>query len=722
MRTFYIVSILALSIVTACSRGFTKHPVTNERPSHPNPPRAKQIPTVIKVHEHELIDNYQWLKDRTRTNDAVLDYIATENHYTDRVLASTKDLQEQLFKEMVARIQESDLSVPVKVDDYYYYSREEKGQQYSIYCRKFKDLDAAEEVILDVNILAKGLEFCSLLDYDTSPDHRYLAYAVDTTGGERPDLYIKDLSSGIMLSEVITEIGEFEWANDNRTIFYTKINDADRTDKLYRHVLGDAVERDELLFQELDDAFYVWLSKTRSRRFLLLGTGSKTTSEMWYLDADDPTGTFTLVQPREPNVEYYLVHHGDHFFIHTNLQGAKNFKIMVAPLESPSRSNWRDYRPYDETKLIYDFSLFRNYMVIQEFQQGVKQLRIIDLTSDREHYVEFPEPTYIYYLSQNPMFETELLRFSYESLVTPYVVYDYHMATQARELKKQQIVNGYDHPEQYRSERIYAPASDGTQIPISLVYNANLFTKDGSNPLHLYGYGAYGETEDPYFSSVRLSLLDRGFVYAIAHIRGGRELGEEWYQQGKMLNKKNTFTDFIACAEFLIQTGYGAKDKLVIEGGSAGGLLIGAVINSRPDLARVAIADVPFVDVINTMLDASQGPTVSEYEEWGNPAHQAEFEYMLSYCPYQNVKAQAYPNLYISAGFHDPRVNYWEPLKWTAKLRALKTDNNLLVLRVNMSGHGGASGRYDIYKSWAEMYAFVFDILELGPTALLPAK
>lgn len=673
------------------------------------PPAADTTPKVDTLFGHEMVDNYYWLRDRD--NPEVIEYLEAENAYTESMMKHTEKLQDKLYKEMVSRIKETDLSVPVRRDDYYYYSRTEEGKQYKIYCRKKGSLEAEEEILLDVNQLAEGKDYMYLGIYEISPDHKLLAFAVDTVGSERYTLRVKNLETDELHPDVIDSVStSLEWANDNETFFYTITDEAWRPYKLFLHKLGDDVEEDVLVFHEKDDAFFLDVSKSKSMDYLLIELESQTTSELHYLDASNPTGEFKLIHPRQHEMEYSLYHHGDQFYIVTN-DNAKNFKLMRAPVSDPSKDKWKEVIPHRDSVKLDRIEVFADFMVLYERENGLRQIRIKDFATDEIHRVEFPEPVYTCWGEWNPDYYSQLLRFTYMSFITPKSVYDFNMRTRERELKKQkEVLGGYD-PDLYQSERIYASASDGTRIPMSMVYRKGMI-KDGSTPLYLYGYGAYGASMDPYFSSNRLSLLDRGFIFALAHVRGGGEMGRYWYEDGKLLKKKNTFTDFIAAAEHLIAEKYTSSDRLVIDGASAGGLLIGAVVNMRPDLFGVVIADVPFVDLMNTMLDESIPLTVIEYEEWGNPNQKEYFDYMLSYSPYDNVQSQDYPDMLILAGLNDTRVQYWEPAKWTAKLRAMKTDNHRLLLKTEMgSGHGGVSGRYSRLREIAFDYAFVLDIL-----------
>jgi oligopeptidase B len=692
--------VVALTLLAVSSLGQTEI----------KPPTADVRPKVDTLFGHEMVDNYFWLREKE--NPEVIDYLKSENAYAEAVMKHTEDLQERLYQEMLSRIKETDMSVPVKWDGYYYYSRTEEGKQYKIYCRKKGSLEAQEEILLDVNQLAEGKDYMYLGVYKVSPDHRLLAYAVDTAGGERYTLHVKSLETGELYPDVIDSVStSLEWANDNKTFFYTVRDQAWRSYKTYRHTLGDDVEKDVLMFHEKDDAFFLDLSKSKSMAYVYIYLESMTTSEIHYLNADDPTGDFKVIHSREHDMEYSVAHHDDVFYIVTNADDAKNFKLMSAPVSNPSRSNWKEVIPHRRPIKLDGIQVFRDFMVLYERKDGFKQMRIKDFSAGEIHTVEFPEPVYTFWGAWDPDYNSQWVRFNYSSFVTPSSVYDYNMRTRERILKKQEeVLGGYD-PTQYASERIYATAKDGTQIPISMVYRKGM-VKDGDNPLYLYAYGAYGNSMEPYFSSNRLSLLDRGFIHARAHVRGGGEMGRYWYDDGKLLNKKNTFTDFIAAAEHLIAEKYTSSDRLVIDGVSAGGLLIGAVVNMRPDLFRAVIADVPFVDLMNTMLDESIPLTVIEYEEWGNPNEEDYFDYMLSYSPYDNVEAKDYPNMLILAGLNDTRVQYWEPAKWAAKLRATKTDNNRLLLKTEMgSGHGGVSGRYSRLRDVAFQYAFILDVL-----------
>ena len=673
------------------------------------PPVATTDSKVDTVHGEARVDNYFWLREKS--NPEVIAYLEAENKYTEAMMQHTEDFQEQLYQELLGRIKETDLSVPEKIDDYYYYTRTKEGKQYPIYCRKQGNLEAAEELLLDQNALSEGHEYLEVGVYKISPNHQLLAYSTDTTGGESYTLYIKDLNTGQLLADQIPNTYySVEWASDNQTLFYTTLDAAKRPYKLYRHQLGSDPATDPLIYHETDESFFLDISKTRSKAYLLMELENINTSEVRYLEADQPTGDFNVVSPRQSELEYSVEHHGDQFFIVTNAD-AVNFKLMRASVNNPSRANWQEMIPHREAVKLDGVSAFQNHLVISEREDGLQKIRVRNLATDEEHAVAFPEPVYTVRQGRNPEFNTTTLRFNYASLVTPMSVFDYQMDARTRELKKQdEVLGGYD-PSLYESERIFAKAADDTPVPISIIYKKGL-TRDGGNPLLLYGYGSYGINSDPYFSSNRLSLLDRGFIYAIAHIRGGEEMGRAWYEKGKLLHKKNTFTDYIACAENLIAEKYTASDKLAIQGGSAGGLLMGAVTNMRPELFEIVVAKVPFVDVVNTMLDASIPLTVVEYDEWGNPNEKMFYDYIKSYSPYDNIEAKAYPHILVTAGLNDPRVHYWEPAKWTAKLRTLKTGDNRLLLKTEMgAGHGGPSGRYDYLKEMAFEYAFIFDLL-----------
>jgi len=678
----------------------------------PEAPVAKIEPKENSLHGVSWVDNYYWLRERD--SKEVLDYLKAENLYTSEVMAKTEKMRDKLYEELKSRIKETDLTVPYKYKDYYYYDRTEEGKQYSINCRKKRSLEEVEEIILDENELANGHGYMAVGVFEVSPNQEYLAYSVDTNGSENYTIHIKNLKTGKLLQDRIPSTYEsLEWGNDNKTIFYATFDETHRPYRLYRHQIGKDYTEDELLYEESNEQFWLTLSKTKSEQYLLLGLGSSTTSEYHYLDADKPDGSFKMIHPRQHLLEYEVFHNGKDFYIVTN-DNAVNFKVVKAPTSNPSKKNWVDFIPAVDSVKIDGLEMFKDHMAVYCRINGLKQIKVLGMKNEVSYFIDFPEEVYTYSTSGNYDYDTDNLRFTYMSMISPKAVYDYNMKDKTRELRKEyEVLGGYD-KNNYETHRLFATASDGTKIPISIVYKKGL-KKDGNNPFYLYGYGAYGISMEPYFSSNRFSLLNRGFVFAIAHVRGGGEMGRPWYDDGKMLKKKNSFTDFIACAEYLIAEKYTSPEKLVMSGASAGGLLVGAVVNIRPDLFKAVVADVPFVDVINTMLDPTIPLTVNEYEEWGNPNDKEYFDHMYSYSPYDNVKAQNYPNMLLTAGLNDPRVQYWEPAKWTAKLRTLKTDDNLLLLKTNMgAGHGGASGRYDYLKEIAFEYVFLFDVFGIN--------
>lgn len=677
----------------------------------PTPPKADKRPKTLEAHDHKRTDDYYWLKEKT--DGEVIEYLESENEYADAVMADTADLQKQLFGEMRGRIKETDTSAPVKIDEYYYYVRTEKGKEYPIYCRKKNNLDNKEEILLDQNELAKNYKYCAFGIYSVSPDHSLLAYSIDTEGSEKYTIHIKNLKDGRLLSD---EIGNthyaFEWMNDNSTFLYTTLNESLRPDRVLRHRLGDAITADEELLVEKDERFYVDLDKSKSKKYIFVELSSKVTSEIYFLDADGDGKELTVINPREQEHEYIAEHHGDDFFILSN-DAAKNFRLLKAPVTKPSKDNWREVIEHREEVMIQSMTVFADYLCLYELAEGITDIRVRNLETGHDHYIEFEEEVYSTFDAPNPDYGSRVLRFKYSSMVTPVSVYEYDMDSKERKLVKREEVLGKYNPEDYTTRRVYAKSADGVEVPVSIVYRKGL-EMDGNNPCWLTGYGSYGSVLPVVFNSNRLSLLERGFVFAIAHIRGGGDKGRQWYYDGKYLNKKNTFNDFIASAEHLTADGYTSPGKLAIYGGSAGGMLIGSVVNMRPELFRCAIADVPFVDVTTTMLDPSIPLTVMEYEEWGNPNDQEYYEYIRSYSPYDNVTEQNYPHLLVRAGLNDPRVQYWEPAKWVAKLRQMKTDDNLLILKTEMDqGHGGASGRYELLKEIAFDYAFTLKVLEI---------
>ncbi|WP_420128964.1 S9 family peptidase [Longimicrobium sp.] len=681
-------------------------PAPAQNGSRPTPPVARMVPKTDTLHGDVRVDNYFWLRDRA--NPEVIPYLEAENRYTEAVMEPTRQLQETLYQEILGRLKQTDARVPDRIGPYLYYSRTVEGQQYPIFARRRGSMQAPEEIILDQNQMAQGTRYFSLGAFTVSPDHRLLAFSIDTTGSERFTLMVKNLETGEILPERVDSLGfGATWAADNRTLFYTRTDEANRPDRVYRHTLGTSPSQDQRVFHEPDVLFRVGVYRTKDDAYLVLSSGSYTTSEAWVVPAGRPNDPFRVVVPRQKDLLYTVNHQDGRFVIRTNADGANNFKLVTAPEGDPSRAAWRDLVPHRDSVLLDGFDVFRDHLVLYERTNALRQIRVRDIRRNDEHVIAFEESVYTAAPGSNPEYNTASLRFGYQSMVTPPAVYDYDMATRRRELRKQdEVLGGYD-PSQYATERTWARASDGTRVPISVVYKKPL-ALDGSRPMLLYAYGSYGSSTDPSFSSANLSLLNRGVIFAIAHIRGGQEMGRAWYDQGKMLNKRNTFTDFIASAEHLVRERYTSGERLAIRGGSAGGLLMGAVVNMRPDLFKVVVADVPFVDVINTMADASIPLTAGEWEQWGNPVNEDEYRYMLSYSPYDNVERKAYPTMLVTTGLNDPRVAYWEPAKWVARLRAMKTDDNPLLLRTNMgAGHGGSSGRYDALRETAFRYAFI---------------
>ncbi|NJK35015.1 MAG: S9 family peptidase [Oscillatoriales cyanobacterium SM2_2_1] len=678
----------------------------------PSAPIAPIHPHTYTLHGQTITDDYFWLRDRQ--DPQVMDYLQAENGYTEAVLEPQQELREQLYQELKSRIKEDDSSPPAKSDNYYYYSRVESGKQYRIHCRKRDSLDTAEEILLDGNELAETLPYFSLGIFDISLNHEILAYSVDSDGSESYTIRFKNLVTGALFPEELPHTYySSAWGNDNQTFYYAVLDDAQRPYRIYRHHLGTPVTADELLYEETDSQFFIGVSKSNDDRYIFLDVDGSITSEVHLLSADDPTAKFQCFAPRQRGIEYDIFHHEGYFYIHTN-EDALNFRLLKTPVTTTARSAWEEVIPHDPECLLEGVEEFKTFWVIYERRLGLQFLRIWDLRSGEKHEIEVNDPTYSIYGAANYEYDTEIFRFAYSSMVLPTTVYDYDVRSRQKVIVKQdEVPGGYD-PDLYASERLWATAEDGQRVPISLVY-AKSVPRDGSAPLYLTGYGAYGISSNAYFSSLRLSLLERGFVYAIAHIRGGSDLGRSWYESGKFLHKKNTFTDFIACAEHLIAQGYTTTGMVAISGGSAGGLLMGAAVNLRPDLFRAAIADVPFVDVLNTMLDDTLPLTQLEFDEWGNPQDEVYFNYIQSYSPYDNVTSQAYPHLLVTAGLNDPRVTYWEPAKWVAKLRRLKTDQNLLLLKTNMdAGHGGSSGRYERLKEEALEFTFLLRVFGMA--------
>ncbi len=683
----------------------------------PTPPVAERRPRVDTLHGEPRTDDYFWL--RNRNDPKTISYLEAENVYTAAALQHTEPLQEQLYQEMLGRIKQTDLSVPERFGPYYYYSRTEEGKQYPIFARKRESLDAPEEILLDQNVMAEGHEYYTITSQRISPDHQRLAFLVDSTGSEQFVMMVRDLRTGEILPDRVPDVAwSVEWAEDNRTLLYTTFDSAQRSDKVWRHTLGDDPARAQLVFHEPDVLYNVGLSKTKSQRFFVIEAAGFNNGDVRVIDASTPAAAPRLIAPRARDLEYSVEHHGDDFLVLTN-DGAQNFQLMRAPIANPARANWKPFIAHRADVLVQGMEVFRDWLVLYERGNATRGIQIRSLRDGAAHHVSFPEEVFTFAPGANRDYDSAILRFSYSSPMTPPSVYDYDMAQRTRTLlKKTEVLGGYD-PSLYTAERIWATADDGVRVPVTLIYRGTL-ERDASRPVLLYAYGSYGSSSDPGFSSARLSLLDRGVVWAIAHIRGGQEMGRQWYDDGKLLNKKNTFSDYVAVAQHLVTERYTATDRLVGNGGSAGGLLMGAVVNMRPDLFRAVVADVPFVDVINTMLDASIPLTAQEWDQWGNPTDSTYYAYMRSYSPYDNVERKAYPALLITTGLNDPRVAYWEPAKWAARLRAMKTDSNPLLLRTNMgAGHGGSSGRYDALRETAIRYAFMLD--QFGPALPRPA-
>lgn len=674
-------------------------------------PIAKEVPKSLKKHKEIRVDNYFWLNDRE--NPEVIDYLNQENAYYQSMTLHTKGLQEDLYEEMKGRIKEDDSSVPYFYNGYYYITRFETGQDYPIFARKKGALSAEEEILFNCNELAKGHAYFKLGGLSISPDNKFASFGVDIVGRRIYTIQFKNLETGEILPDRIENAtGGSVWANDNKTVFYTKQDQVTlRADKIFRHKLHTDATKDILVFNETDDTFNVSVSKEKSRKYIVIGSGSTLTTEYRILNSDNPDGEFEVFQTRVRGLEYSISHYEDSFYILTNKDKATNFKLMKTPENKTGKRNWVDLIPHREDVLLEDIEIFKNYLVVEERSNGLNHIRIMPWNGEPDYYLPFGSETYNAYTTTNVDFDTDILRYSYQSLATPSSVIDFNMKTKTKEvLKEQEVLGGKFDKENYIEERIWATARDGVKVPISMIYRKGL-ERNGKNPLLLYAYGSYGITMDTYFSSTRLSLLDRGFVYAIAHIRGGEDLGRQWYEDGKLLKKKNTFTDFIDCSKFVINEKFTSSKHLYAEGGSAGGLLMGVISNEAPELYNGVIAQVPFVDVITTMLDDSIPLTTGEYDEWGNPNNKKYYDYMLSYSPYDNVKAQNYPNMYVSTGLHDSQVQYWEPAKWVAKLRNLKTNNNLLFLDTNMdAGHGGASGRFEALKDLAKEFSFLLDL------------
>ena len=675
------------------------------------PPVAKIVPKTLEKHGDKRIDNYYWLNERE--NPEVIDYLNKENEYYQKSTAHTKQLQDELFLEMKGRIKEDDSSVPYLYNGYYYITRFEKGKDYPIYSRKKGSLDAKEEIMFDCNEMAKGHAYFNLSGLNVSEDNKWVAFGVDLVSRRQYTIQIKNLETGEILPvKLENTTGGSTWAGDNKTLFYTR-KDAQtlRSDKIYKHTLETDASIDTMVFYEKDDTFNTFVYKEKSKKYLVIGSSSTLTSEYQILDAKNPNGEFKVFQKRMRGLEYSISHYGDSFYIVTNKDKATNFKLMKTPETATSAENWKDLIGHRKDVLLEGIEIFRDYLVVEERSNGLNKIQIRPWNGKGEYYLPFESETYTAYTTTNIDFDTEILRYGYQSMATPSSVIDFNMSTQEKKvLKELEVLGGKFDKNNYIEERIWATATDGTKVPISIVYRKGI-KKDGKNPLLLYAYGSYGATMDPYFSSTRLSLLDRGFIYAIAHIRGGEDLGREWYENGKLLKKINTFTDFIDCSKFVIAEKYTSAAHLYAEGGSAGGLLMGAIVNMAPELYNGVIAQVQFVDVVTTMLDDTIPLTTGEYDEWGNPNEKVYYDYMLSYSPYDQVKKQDYPNMYVSTGLHDSQVQYFEPAKWVAKLRVMKTNDKQLFLDTNMdAGHGGASGRFEALKELAKEFTFLLDL------------
>ena len=682
-------------------------------------PIADKQPTELEKHGDVRIDNYFWMRlsdeqknaeEKDEQTKKVVSYLEAENKYYEEVTGYNKDFQEKLFQEMKGRIKEDDASVPYKDNGYYYITRFETGKQYPIYSRKKENLEAKEELLFNVNDEAKGFDYFQLGGLNISPNNKLVVFATDTVSRRQYSLRIKNLETGEIYNDIIENTtGGSVWANDNKTIFYTKKDPVTlRSIKIFRHVLGTPTSADVEVYHEKDETFGTYVTKSKSNSYIIIGSYSTTSTEAQYLDASNPTGDFKVIQPREKDLEYSISHFKDHFYILTNKDNAINFKLMKTPVSNASKENWTDVIPHRKDTLLEDFSIFKDFLVLEERNNGLNKIRIKRWDNSEDYYLPFNEETYSVVVYANPEFDTNIFRYSYNSFTTPLSVIDFNMIDKSKDIKKEQeVLGGKFQKENYVSKRVWATAKDGKKIPISLVYHKN--TKlSKETPLLQYAYGSYGSTIPDSFSTTRLSLLDRGFVYALTHIRGSQYLGREWYEDGKMLNKKNTFTDFIDCSEFLIDNNYTSKNHLYAMGGSAGGLLMGAIVNMKPELYKGILAAVPFVDVVSTMLDESIPLTTGEYDEWGNPNNKEYYDYIKSYSPYDQIESKDYPNILVTTGFHDSQVQYWEPAKWVAKLRDLKTDNNVLLLDTNMeAGHGGASGRFDALKETAKMYSFI---------------
>ncbi|MCW5520504.1 S9 family peptidase [Aureitalea sp. L0-47] len=707
MQYLIVVSMASLIFATSCEKNSK-----TKKSMDITPPKAEKIAKHLEMHGDVRVDDYFWLNKKD--DPEVIDYLERENDYYSKMTADTDEFKDALFEELKSRIKEDDESVPYFYNGYYYITRYETGKDYPIYTRKKGSLDAAEEVLFDVNEMAEGYSFYNLRGINVSPDNKWAAYGVDTLSRRKYNIHIKNLETGEILDDIIPlTTGTSTWANDNKTLFYTQKDEQTlRSDKIYRHLRGSDAQDDVLIYTEEDETFGTYVYKSKSREYLIIGCYSTLTSEFHILDADNPDGEFKVFQPRVRGLEYNISHYDGNFYVLTNKDGAKNFKLMKTPENAIEMENWEELIPHRDDVLLEDVDIFKDYYVVSERSNGLNKLKINPWDDSKEAYfLPFDNETYRAFTMQNPEFDTKILRYNYNSLTTPASVIDFNMETREKEIKKEvEVLGGKFDKNNYESKRVWATAEDGTEIPISMVYRKGM-EQNGKNPLLLYGYGSYGSTIDPYFSSSRLSLLDRGFIYAIAHVRGSEYLGRQWYEDGKLLNKKNTFTDFVDASKYLIAEKYTSPEHMYASGGSAGGLLMGAILNLSPESYNGVIAAVPFVDVVTTMLDDSIPLTTGEYDEWGNPNDKEYYEYMKSYSPYDNVLKTDYPNIFVTTGYHDSQVQYWEPAKWVAKLREYNTSENMILFHTNMdAGHGGASGRFQALKELAMDYAFLLSL------------
>ena len=710
--------------LAACEPAGDAVDTTSNDPNMPQPPVAKKVAHPMETHGDVRQDDYYWMRlsdEQKEASDSardgqtqdVLDYLNAENDYSDAMLAHTEGLQETLYTEMTGRLKQNDESLPYQRRGYWYYSRYEEGQDYPLICRKQGSLEAEEQIMLNGPEMGAGLAYFSLGGSSVSTNNNLLAYSTDTQSRRRYNIEFKNLTTGEKLPDYIENTtGGITWAGDNKTVFYTRRDEETlRAYRIYKHVLGTDPASDELVFEETDETFSCFVYKTKSDDYLIIGSSQTLSTEYRFLDANTPNGEWKVIQPRQRDLEYSVSHYGDDFYIISNRDGASNFRLDKTPVSNPGMDNWTEVLPHRDNVFLEGIEIFKDYLVVDERKDGLKQLRIKKWDGSEDYYMEFPDKAYSAGTAYNPEFDSPTLRYSYVAMNRPRATIDYTFATREREVKKQdEVIDENFSPDNYISDRIMAPARDGVEVPVSIVYHKNT-PKDGSAPILVYAYGSYGSTMDPYFSIARLSLLDRGFVFALAHVRGGQEMGRQWYENGKLLNKKNTFTDFIDVSEHLVEQKYAAADKVFAMGGSAGGLLMGAIVNMRPDMWAGVVAAVPFVDVVTTMLDETIPLTTFEWDEWGDPREKEYYDYMKSYSPYDNVEAKDYPNMLVTTGYWDSQVQYWEPAKWVALMRELKTDNNALLMTCDMeAGHGGASGRLKRYKETAKEYAFMLDL------------